>query len=238
MILDVVIEAGQSGRCRALAAHARAPHRYLRPCLHPDRWPPTAAMPAAATSRPPRKAGRQETLWRSTRSSRAEDRRHGQEPLGRSQAAVDFRAGHRGRHLVPEAGLWLGALHLEGPGLDFEGLPRSGPWWWPTIWRSSHASRSGIACRLTTRSAIQDRAVATALDHVRILPRTPTAATKPTIMSGKCRHLKSKIARQPRTRRLSSQPKTPADFHRVYGRTLGKRSFRPWNGSRQAHLPR
>ena len=35
-------------------------------------------------------------------------------PLSQPNCATS--APHRGRHLVPEAGLWLGALPLEGPG--------------------------------------------------------------------------------------------------------------------------
>src|SRR5207244_12946105 len=64
--------------------------------------------PARTISPPPRRAASR--MSPSTRSA-AWRRRHGQEPLGLSQAAQLPRR-DRGRDLLPEASLWFGPLHL------------------------------------------------------------------------------------------------------------------------------
>ena len=135
----------------------------------------------------------------------------GQEPLGLSQAAQLPRR-HRGRHLVPEAGLWLGALHLEGPG-PLQGLRLVlGGGLQPGALRTPQA---GIARLTTARDTRPGRRPA--LDHVRILPRTPTATTT-YYHVGKIPSLEIKNCTNPAPA-ACGQPKTPTK-HPVYGRTL------------------
>ena len=149
MILDVVIEAGNPADAeRLLPMLERHIDIYGRP-------PRQMACRRRLCQRrqPQGRQGKGRQGHGVPQEARAEDRRHGQEPLGLSQAAQLPRR-HRGRHLVPEAGLWLGALHLEGPG-PLQGPP-SGPRWWPTTWRSSHASSRHSPAH--NRARLQDRA--------------------------------------------------------------------------------
>ena len=126
---------------------------------------------------------------------------------------------HRGRHLVPEAGLWLGALHLEGPG-PLQG-PTSGPRWCglqPGALRTPQAGISPAHNRARYKTGRRP-----ALDHVRILPRTPTATTT-YYHVGKIPSLDIKNCTNPAPA-ACGQPKTPAK-HPVYGRTLASEGDR------------
>ena len=135
MILDVD-RGRQSGRCRALAAHARAPHRYLRPATPTD----GRRRRLCQRRQPQGRQGKGRQGHGVPQEARAEDRRHGQEPLGLSQAAQLPRR-HRGRHLVPEAGR-LGRCTWKGLATS---RPTSGPRWWPTTWRFARPSRHSPA---------------------------------------------------------------------------------------------
>ena len=106
LILDLVIEAGNPADASA-AADARAPHRALwraaasagrRRQLRQSRQPEPGQGPRRARHGLPQEA-------------RPPDRGHGQEPLGLSQAP-ELPRRHRGRHLVPQARLRPGPLHL------------------------------------------------------------------------------------------------------------------------------
>jgi IS5 family transposase len=66
LILDLVIEAGNPARCRALSSHAGSPHRPR--WHHRGRLPPMAATPAAPISPPLRPAASPMSLSRSAAS--------------------------------------------------------------------------------------------------------------------------------------------------------------------------
>ena len=172
---------------------------------HPDRWPPTAAMPAAATSRPPRK--RASGTWRSTRA-RAEAKTWS--GAGVYRKLRNFRAGEAGISCLKRAyGLarctWKGLAHFKA-----------------YVWSSVVAYNLALFARLKPDSPAHNRARyktgrRPALDHVRILPRTPTATTT-YYHVGKIPSLEIKNCTNPAPA-ACGQPKTPAK-HPVYGRTL------------------
>ena len=88
------------------------------------------------------------------------------------------------------------------------------PRWWLTTWRSSHASSRHSPAHNRARYKTGRRP---ALDHVRILRRTPTATTT-YYHVGKIPSLEIKNCTNPAPA-ACGQPKTPAK-HPVYGRTL------------------
>ena len=106
LILDLVIEAGNpADRERLLPMLKRHIALYGKA---PRQAAADGASPATTISQRPRRAALR--TWLSTRRA-AQDRRHGQEPLALSQAPQLPRR-HRGRHLLPQARLRLGPLHL------------------------------------------------------------------------------------------------------------------------------
>ncbi len=134
LILDLVIEAGNPADSERLACRcwsATSPSMARRR----GRRRPTAAMPAAKTCARAKAWGVRDMAFH--KKSRPQDRRHGQEPLGLSQAAQLPRR-HRGRHLLPEARpmAWRAA---PGAG-STTSRPTSGPRWSPTISPSSPVS--------------------------------------------------------------------------------------------------
>ena len=106
LILDVVIEAGNPADSerllpmleRQIAFYGRAPRRARPMAACQPRQPGSGQGPGRARHGVPQ-------------ARRPEDRGHGQEPLGLSQAQ-ELPRRHRGRYLVPQAGLRSGALHL------------------------------------------------------------------------------------------------------------------------------
>ena len=109
--------------------------------------------------------------------------------------------------------------------------PTSGPRWWPTTWRSSHASSRHSPAHNRARYKTGRRP---ALDHVRILPRTPTATTT-YYHVGKIPSLDIKNCTNPAPA-ACGQPKTPAK-HPVYGRTLARHDTIAESGSLSRGLP-
>src|SRR5882672_5340318 len=97
------------GQC-ALRPHAGSPHRLLwrPPASDGGRW----WLCHARQSRPSQGQGCRRC--RLPQEARPDDRGHGEEPLGLSQAAQLPRR-YRGRHLLPQARLWLDALHMARP---------------------------------------------------------------------------------------------------------------------------
>jgi len=72
LILDVVVEAGKPGRCRALPAHARSPDRLLWGGRR-GRSPPMPAMPASTIATPPRRAAVRDVAFHKKRGLAVED---------------------------------------------------------------------------------------------------------------------------------------------------------------------
>jgi IS5 family transposase len=107
LILDLVIEAGNPADSERLLPHAGAPHRAL--------WQAAASGGRRRQLRQSRQSEPSQSPRRPRhglpQEGRPQDRGHGQEPLGLSQAPQLPRR-HRGRQLVPQACLRLGALHL------------------------------------------------------------------------------------------------------------------------------
>ena len=110
LILDVVVEAGNPADAESLPSHARAPHRApwcaaatsgQRRRLCQPRQPDAGKGPRRARCRLPQEA-------------RPHHRGHGQEPLGLPQAEKLPRR-HRGQHILPQARLRSGALHVARP---------------------------------------------------------------------------------------------------------------------------
>jgi len=109
LILDLAIEAGNPADSerllplleRHIAFYGEAPRQ--------------AAADGGYASRENLRQGR--TRHGLPQEERPQDRRHGQEPLGVSKAQK-LPGRHRGRHLLPEAGLWPGLARCTWRGLD------------------------------------------------------------------------------------------------------------------------
>ena len=214
MILDVVIQAGNPADARALAAHGeRHIDIYGRPprqmAADGDRYA------RAATSRPPRK--RASATWRSTTKRGAEDRRHGQEPLGLSQAARYFRAGIEAGISCLKRAYGLRAA----PGRAWPtSRPTSGPRLVAYNLALCASPQAGIA-RLTTARETGRRPALARMNGS--WPRTPTATTTyyPCRENRPSLEIKSRYdAPTPAPAGTCGQPKTPSKMHPVYGRTL------------------
>ena len=144
--------------------------------------------------------------------ARAEDRRHGQEPWVYRKLR-NFRAGiEAGISCLKRPMAWRAApgraCPLQGLRLVLGGGLQPG---------ALRTPQAGIA-RLTTARDIKTGR-RPALDHVRILPRTPTATTT-YYHVGKIPSLEIKNCTNPAPA-ACGQPKTPAK-HPVYGRTLAR----------------
>jgi transposase, IS5 family len=107
LILDVVIEAGNPADSERLVPMLERHIAFLgrRATSGRGRW--RLRQPRQSRrGQSPRRAGHglPQEGW-------PQDRRHGPEPLGLSQAQ-ELPRRHRGRHLLPQARLWSGPLHL------------------------------------------------------------------------------------------------------------------------------
>ena len=204
MILDVVIEAGNPADAeRLLPMLERHIDIYGRP---PRQMAADGGYASGGNLKAAKEKGVRDMAFHKKRGLKIED-------MVRSRWVYrklrNFRAGI-------EAGIsclkqwayglarctWKGLAHFKA---------YAGPRWWPTTWRSSHASSRHSPAHNRARYKTGRRP---ALDHVRILPRTPTATTT-------YYHVQKILPRsnQPRTRRLWPA-QDPGKTPRLW-RTLG-----------------
>ena len=212
MILDVVIEAGNPADAeRLLPMLERHIDIYGRP---PRQMAADGGYASGGNLKAAKEKGVRDMAFHKKRGLKIED-------MVRSRWVYrklrNFRAGIEAGISCLKRGLWLGALHLEGPG-PLQGLRLVlGGGLQPGALRTPQA---GIA-RLTTARDTRPGG-GPALDHVRILPRTPTATTT-YYHVGKIPSLDIKNCTNPAPAAYG-QPKTPAK-HPVYGRTLARISL-------------
>src|SRR5437660_8514094 len=107
LILDIVVEAGNPADAERFLPMIERQDRPLRRTAPAGRRRWRLCQPGQSH----RRQGARRQRCRLSQEARPGGRRHGQEPLGLSQAAQLPRR-DRGRDLLPEARLWFGPLHL------------------------------------------------------------------------------------------------------------------------------